>query len=144
MEGKKYIYQRSGWQGLVFLAQSKEQVQEFLHLTDSQKHRLLRLVKNGTLIDFNLINFRQFEHTPDRIPFTSRAQIRKDCRFCKKTISERIFFGKPIQYECWHCVNSLIRKQVAQISDQHYQLLEGCCGQFVTGFIRKLNKNIKV
>jgi len=131
---RKYICYRNGV--LVLLAYSKVQVQRFLHLNEYEKNRKLLEIKvnDNTKIDFNLIHFRQFEYTPDRIPFTSRAYIRKSCRFCKKTI----FFS----YECWHCTNSWVRKQAAQISDQDYQILEKCCGRFVPGFYEELNNNV--
>ena len=108
---------------------------------DVKKH--LRLIKepfrnSDNLYDFDLVDFRQFEHTPDRMPFATRAEIRTGCPFCEKSLTERVFFGKVIPYECYHCTNKLIRMQAAQISDQDYQILKGCCGIFVDGFSQQL------
>ena len=125
--------------GLVFLAYNRNQIQEYLNRQFSYWQLRELKVNDSIQFDVNLINYNynQYKFTPDRIPFSITAIIKKDCPFCKKTVVKK--YGS---YECYHCTSRIIRDIATQVRDADFQILDRCCGTFVDGFYEELNKNV--
>lgn len=138
---RKYLFARYQ---LVFLAYNKAQIFEFLNMKQYARNYWLKELKINDLhlVDFNLINYRFYEHTADRIPFLIKASINYNCHFCLRTVVKRLYFGKEMEYTCYHCTCRIIRLMAAQVDPkEECQIIQSCCGSFVKLFYKKILKN---